>query len=417
MSTNPDQNQTSTDAPAQGSPILEQQQNSRFSLSFILNQNPIGEQLQDYGSGSSSEDDGGSYNSHLAWNTDRLSSARILEPSISNPLPLATVDEPALLLPSSPPTQSHPHRTTSAGTKRKMITESDEESIYNGDSESDSDYTRPTTKYVRAGSGTSRSAVASRNQRQQLFDGSFKINKKKYKSWQAKILALDANAEFDDKNVRYARHSTCGKVVLMKDPYDVTRFKDHFNQCQLKRNQDERSPSLFQMGWLTKNTEEASSSPPTPMTVPCPGLTAVDHSKVVQYLKRTGALGGGGRSLPDIAKEKFNRLFSTLTNHEKRQVLDVQQHEWRWRNDHASSRVYSTACEKEVGTRFPRPPKPCAACADILRIRGFKNVLSKKIPAPENYKFVNERFRNSQLGVIYARTLGVQELVENVSAY
>ena len=38
-----------------------------------------------------------------------------------------------------------------------------------------------------------------------------------------------------------------------------------------------------------------------------------DTPHVLQYLKRTGASGGGGRSLPVISKQLFKKLFSQLS--------------------------------------------------------------------------------------------------------
>lgn len=69
----------------------------------------------------------------------------------------------------------------------------------------------------------------------------------------------------------------------------------------------------------------------SPSTIPCPGISEDDNSKVKTYLKRTAALGGGGSSLADISKRLFQRTFSKLQIDKNRKVVvDQQMHEWKW---------------------------------------------------------------------------------------
>jgi hypothetical protein len=55
-------------------------------------------------------------------------------------------------------------------------------------------------------------------------DGSFVLNKKKYRRWQEIILEDDGEAEFDEKDYRRVRHSACGTYLKMKESYDETRW-------------------------------------------------------------------------------------------------------------------------------------------------------------------------------------------------
>jgi len=112
--------------------------------------------------------------------------------------------------------------------------------------------------------------------------------------------------------------------------------------------------------------------------VPCPGITEADNPKIVQYLKRTRALGGGGRSLPVVAKDLFNKLFSKLTMKKNQQkVVDLQMHEWKWRNDHANLRVFLASCKKKVADQSTasKHPKPCSDCHTVLQSKAFKNAI------------------------------------------
>ena len=328
------------------------------------------------------------------------------------------------------PDEPFPESTTcdvfhTQGLKRSR-SELSSESDYNGDS-SDSEKGRQAKKYIKAGEGTSRSAVHSRKQRAQVCDGMFKVNATRYESWQAKVLNVDPHAKFDENDCRRAWHSVCGRFYTMKEPYDFTRFKDHVEECSRKTTVG-RAQTLLGMGWATvtrkckvvpdaddkelvDNELEDDKSP----TVPCPGLTEVNDPRIRQYIKRTRTMGGGGRSLAVIAKEKFQRLFSKLrldTN--KKKVVDMQMHEWTWRNDHANFRVYATECEKRVDSRNPKPPNPCSQCTIVLRSRAFKTAINKKPQKDEKtFKHTNHRFRNPVVGEIYACSIGVKELIED----
>ena len=112
------------------------------------------------------------------------------------------------------------------------------------------------------------------------------------------------------------------------------------------------------MGWLKVTVENKiddesddssqGGSEPELKKVPCPGITVSDDPWVLQYLKRTGASGGGGRSLAVIAKQVYKKLFSQLSKKtNKKVVVDKQMQEWKWKNDHMNhrvSRLWLTGC-------------------------------------------------------------------------
>jgi len=287
---------------------------------------------------------------------------------------------------------------------KRPHSEVETESDYNGDS-SDSETRKHAKKFIKAGEGTSRSATHSRKQRAQIFDGKFKVNMLQYENWQEKVLKKDPHAKFDENDCRRAWHSVCGKFYTMKEPYDFTRFKDHVDECSNKKTtRVGRAQTLLGMGWATvvrkeevvPNADEDDDELEEDKCpkVPCPGLTEVNDPRIQQYLKRTGATGGGGRSLAIIAKEKFKKMFSKLQKETSRKkVVDIQMHEWKWRNDHANFRVYATGCEKTVDSREPKPPNPCPACTSVLQSRAFKTAINKK-PAEDdkNFKHTNHRF-------------------------
>ncbi|KAJ6541136.1 hypothetical protein B0H10DRAFT_1754264, partial [Mycena sp. CBHHK59/15] len=134
-------------------------------------------------------------------------------------------------------------------------------------------------------------------------------------------------------------------------------------------------------------------------------------------LQRTAWVGGGGRALTVIAKEKFKKLFSALSKRKKKEVADTQLHEHRWRNDHTNLRVFSARCRKEVleptgGSRV----LPCSECSAVLSIKGFKQSTRRPVPADKDYIYVNDKYRNQLLGELYARSIGLKEIIETADA-
>lgn len=345
---------------------------------------------------------------------------------------------PSSLQPKSNPATSSTSASASIGHKRvrpDSVADSDMESSDGYESSTKSMELKRMVKYIKAGKGTSRSAKASRIRREKFHDGTLKIDPWRIEAWKKKVLKDDPKAEFDPKEIcsaTRARHSGCGKYVKMKDPCDIGRWKDHIEACNKKKSKKHAggTPTLFQLGWAkvavkkkkvsNGNSDDSDGddfecdSEPDLEEVPCPGITASEDPRVLQYLKRTGASGGGGRSLPVIAKELFRKLFSRLSKKKSRKaVVDTQMHEWKWKNDHENHRVYATSCQQKVVDRSPKPPLPCSECSIVFRSKAFKNAIRRPVPSDEASKFINYRFRNPLLGSIYARTIGVREIVED----
>ena len=176
-----------------------------------------------------------------------------------------------------------------------------------------------------------------------------------------------------------------------------------------------KTPSLFSMGFI-KVAKRSHTMATELLHIPCPGITKVDDARVIEYMKWTGVLGGGGRSLASISKEKFKKIFSKLKSVKNRKtVVDVQMHEWKWRNNHENLCVYSTLCQKNVChcSANEKCPKPCSSFTTVLQSRPFKNAICIPIPSDENYKFINICFHNKLLGNIFGHTIGVKHIIED----
>lgn len=258
--------------------------------------------------------------------------------------------------------------------------------------------------------GISRSATAARDAMDTLKRGEFEIDPTRYDAWKEKILKLDPLAEFDPDDIRSVRHSKCATIVKVKVPYDSTRFKAHVDKGCAVHHAGAGMSTLKQR--LQPTAPKAPKPPVFIEKTPCPGVTEHDIDGVPAYLRRSGALGGGSRSVFKIAMGKFKKAFSNLGQKHQRQVLDTQQHEQKWRNDHANLRVFSTECRKIVSARSPRA-LPCRSCEALLSSKSFKRTLKKPAPAdPDNYIFTNKRYRNQVLGEIYGRSIGLKDIIE-----
>ena len=261
------------------------------------------------------------------------------------------------------------------------------------------------------GEGKSQSGKAARERQEKLNQGKLELKEKEFERWKNKLLADDPRVEFNPSNPRVVRHSTCGSKVTMKYICDATRWRDHIKKCTGKlKKASADTPSLMSLGWMKKTVKLDVKK--TKKNCPCPGITEEDNAHVSTYLQRTGVLGGGARSIKVIAEEMFHKLFSKLGKRRKRKVLDAQRHEQKWQNDHANMRVFAVACKTLVTDPAPKCPLPCEACAAVLRSKAFTNALRKRTPDEKNFIFTNHRFRSSLLSEIYARTIGLKDLIE-----
>lgn len=276
--------------------------------------------------------------------------------------------------------------------------------------------------------GISASATWAREQRKMLaMKGAKCVDQDKWAKWKKAILQDDPEAKFFSDSPTLVEHSACSKPFKVKHLYDLARWRDHFCRCKarptkakakvLRHAKDiSKMPSLFTMGF---GKEKDSHSEPAPSMVPCPGLTEVDDPLVPIYLRRTGAPGGGGRAIWVIATERFKSLFSQLTSTKKAEVIDVQATEHTWRNDHIRMRVFASSKANPCLGMVPREPgdnlcpSPCRRCLKVLHDRRFRNALNRPVPSDENYIYVNHRFRNQVVGELYARNVGLREIMVN----
>ncbi|KLO09998.1 hypothetical protein SCHPADRAFT_819503 [Schizopora paradoxa] len=320
--------------------------------------------------------------------------------------------------------------------------------VVNGDSASDCDTDDGLPKKAKtpSGEGSSRSAALTRKLRAAQKDGTFVIDEKRAAPWRMKILKIDTKVEFIEGSVSEVRHVRCGRSQKLKSPYDTTRFRKHVQICpgagqssgttkstskKAVAKSIAKGAGCFSLTTLFQNVPTSGGAVKAvkslrkplggsePVEFPCPGITSTTDKRIDQYVTRTGALGGGARSVTRISLERYNTNFGALSRDRKQTVLDIQVKEWRWKVDHEHRRVFSTKCLLFVhlpnGADKESPLTPCIECRHILLLSHFIRLINKPTPRLENYKHVNTRYHNNAMASICARVKNLGTLLDSYS--
>jgi len=258
--------------------------------------------------------------------------------------------------------------------------------------------------------GASRSALALWKLRDKVASGTYVSQEERSKNWREKISHLDPGVQFDEANPRKVFHSRCSTWLLVKEPGDMTRFKRHVEACQVMPIP--KGGTLMEMGWLKKKNVEASGVRKSEAKMPCRGVSDMNNPLIDRYLKRTGAGGGGGRSIHVISRERFNEEFKYLTATQKEVVQVAQRTEWAWRNDHLNLRVYVMNCERFTSSSS-LALSLCEKCKHLLILNVFTHAIRKKMPLDENLKYTNAQYINPTLGHLYAKVKGLRAIIEH----
>ena len=82
--------------------------------------------------------------------------------------------------------------------------------------------------------GTSASAIASRELKQKMRDGSLKITPGRLSAFKSTCLAYDAHATFTFGETWVVTHSLCHMGVTLQEAYHTSRFTKHVKECRRK---------------------------------------------------------------------------------------------------------------------------------------------------------------------------------------
>ncbi|KAK1223303.1 hypothetical protein PQX77_013841 [Marasmius sp. AFHP31] len=230
--------------------------------------------------------------------------------------------------------------------------------------------------------GSSKSATWSRAQRK-LYKANpkqfseTKANAKRFEAFKTRIDAFKASAEVID--AMHVRHIACGETFTMKEPYNTGNFKRHLGTCtKRKKSAGMRRLNNFFTQSRNPSASSATTSSSTPtksVQVPCPGLPASKNPLIAMYIDRTGAQGGGGRTVNNISREVYGKKYKFLSPSRKHSIKRLQQLSHRWKIDRHIQSVFSSDCLKIVSVDPSGDPQPCSACSGIGRLKTFKNAI------------------------------------------
>ncbi|KAF8197121.1 hypothetical protein BJ912DRAFT_923213 [Pholiota molesta] len=354
-----------------------------------------------------------------------LSSLNTKKPVLDNHTPTSAIATPIFCETSSAPPQPKP--PPPASLKRRQAVELVPESG------SCSALDLPATKKKKA---VSRSAVSKAEANKAILDGTFVRNAAKWANYKDKLKDLDVNYavdEHDVKRIRLVHHSVCAEYIKMSAPYDIGRFKEHLNHCTIKKSKMAASNTKSLFAYFQPNPSFQSTPPSTTTAAtdrssimklwPCPGLTQADDVRIKQYLQRTVSASAGGISERVLAKQIYDSDYSALTPPQKK-VVDLRQIQThRWRLDHIRNRVIaigSCPCAENVPNQQSATGDhlflPCEPCRALLSLREFQTAISKPLPANNDCIFVPRRHQNAAIGEIYAKTLGLRDLLSEESS-
>ena len=249
----------------------------------------------------------------------------------------------------------------------------------------------------------------------------FEPNNIRLSQFQHKIKMDDAHVEFDLQDPRRVRCSNCAVWIMMRQLYDIQRWKDHRRsaKCQVRQQRGLVNQSI--QAFFTKNVVQALTAiPPISDKVPCPGLRQETNVKVAVYIKRTLAPGGGAPSRPAIAKIIFGpkAMYTQLSNNDKKLVLRRENQLYQWRIVHSAGSVYSTKCVEMVPTlRHGKEPRTCVECCNLLSLQSFKVALQRKEVTEDKMKYTPIAWRDPDVSDIYLKVKGICELVEQVAHF
>ena len=244
--------------------------------------------------------------------------------------------------------------------------------------------------------GISQSATASRSLNEKIHNGTFLLNPTRWKNFQRKIRLCDRNATFNENEPRSVRHSKCGKLLQMKDPYNIGNFEKHVANC--KKTTTVGMPTLASMfsNQLRTQVPKVKDTAKFSIPTPCPGLSASNHPRIPIYLKRSPAPGGGAMRIDRLASSMYpDTPYSQLSDGKRLDVRAAQKTQNRWRNEPNLAKIYSTACKRIAHiSDLDSSPAPCYECQVLLIDTSFRKALARDLPDPANVKYTPKVYIN-----------------------
>jgi hypothetical protein len=278
----------------------------------------------------------------------------------------------------------------------------------------------------------SKQAASKRKALEQIRDGTFVRNPKRWETFKDKLKELDPLFEVSESDptlVRSAKHSRCGSWILMAAPYDIERFKTHIKKCSYStaaggmRTLDSFGILVRPLNaGLSESSMSASPTPPPPcdsfppcILLPCPGLTKKDDERIAQYVQRSSVNCAGGKNIHAIALELFSDEYKKLSARKKDIVRQKQAQTHSWSVDRMRKSVRAIGerpCEGNAQKTRDGILHPCNQCKALLSLHAFSNAISREPPKDANRVYIPHTFQPAEVGKFYG--MGLNNLIDGV---
>jgi hypothetical protein len=274
----------------------------------------------------------------------------------------------------------------------------------------------------------SKQAASKRRALEEIRNGTFIRNPKRWENFKSKLAQLDPLSEVSETDptlARSAKHSRCGAWILMAAPYDVERFKAHVKSCSYSTGAGGmKTLENFGVRVLVRAVGAQPSSSPIPsaphpprVALPCLGLTEKEDKRIKQYLMRTSVNSAGGKSIQDVATELFSDQYKNLSQEQKDIVRQKQAQTHIWSVDRMRKSIHAigkNACNGNARQGRDGTLKPCDQCQGLLSLRAFLNAINRRAPEDKNRAYVPHAFQSAEVGKIYS--MGLNSLINGVRA-
>jgi hypothetical protein len=267
--------------------------------------------------------------------------------------------------------------------------------------------------------GMSKQAAYKRKVLEEIRNGTYNRDHKRWKTFKGKIMLIDPDADVPDDPARLlsVKHSCCGSWIRMSTPYNTEHFKKHVTTCSFSTaTGGMKTLESYGIRALATNTQSHRSAPSlSSITLPCPGLTEREDPRIKQYVKHTSVTSAGGKNLFKVTKQLFKVKFNKLSSKGKDIVRQKQIQTHRWSVDRIRKCVHAIRAKSctgvsqlaEDGTLLP-----CNQCLRLLSSRGFRNAIYRKLPKNENRVYVPHLFQPTEIGKMYGH--GFNDLIDGV---
>ncbi|KAH6871091.1 hypothetical protein BKA70DRAFT_1489938 [Coprinopsis sp. MPI-PUGE-AT-0042] len=276
--------------------------------------------------------------------------------------------------------------------------------------------------------GIGHSAMSSRSLNESVASGMFVPSEAKLQNFREKCLQLDPHAEVNTDTAKHVRCSTCGQIMIMREPYNLHNFKKHRltattckgvpSETSTLKKAKSSGAGMRSLEFLFTNTQrpdqqasEGDSKDTNPKSLPpCPGLTGPDVQK---YVSRTLAKSGGGPTLKELAARLYGCEYQELNTKQKDLVRVEYFKTCTWDNFDTIGAVFSRECLKIARVDlFNQSALPCRKCLLIQGSKAFKAALAHEEAPKENKKYTPKVWVDHNMLSKYGDVTGLKPLLD-----